>query len=69
MPKGRGVTGGLGRTKVQTKSQRAGLQFNVGRILRHLREARIAPRVSPLAGVYLSATIEVCGTCLGCGII
>ena len=41
-----------------TRSNRAGLQFPVGRIHRHLREGRYAERVGAGAPVYLAAVLE-----------
>ena len=55
------VTGGRGRKsgeKSQTRSFRAGLQFPVGRVHRHLREGRYAERVGAGAPVYLAAVLE-----------
>ena len=41
-----------------TRSNRAGLQFPVGRIHRQLREGRYAARVGAGAPVYLAAVLE-----------
>ena len=41
-----------------TRSFRAGLQFPVGRIHRHLREGRYAERIGAGAPVYLAAVLE-----------
>lgn len=41
-----------------SRSTRAGLQFPVGRIHRHLREGRYAKRVGAGAPVYLAAVLE-----------
>merc|ERR1711941_180240 len=41
----------------QTRSSRAGLQFPVGRVHRHLKEGRYAERVGAGAPVYLAAEI------------
>ncbi|KAK1906875.1 Histone H2A [Dissostichus eleginoides] len=49
---GRGKTGGKARAKAKTRSSRAGLQFPVGRVHRHLRKGNYAQRVgagAPLA--------------------
>ncbi|KAK1882596.1 Histone H2A [Dissostichus eleginoides] len=49
---GRGKTGGKARAKAKTRSSRAGLQFPVGRVHRHLRKGNYAHRVgagAPLA--------------------
>ena len=42
----------------QTRSFRAGLQFPVGRVHRHLREGRYAKRIGAGAPVYLAAVLE-----------
>ena len=42
----------------QTRSFRAGLQFPVGRVHRHLREGRYAERIGAGAPVYLAAVLE-----------
>ena len=46
------------RAPPKSKSSKAGLQFPVGRILRHLRQRRVAKRVSPNAAVYTTAVLE-----------
>jgi len=53
-------TGGRGKKEGSSKSRsfRAGLQFPVGRIHRHLREGRYAARVGAGAPVYLAAMLE-----------
>ena len=50
--------GKKGTGKSTTRSNRAGLQFPVGRIHRHLREGRYAERVGAGAPVYLAAVLE-----------
>lgn len=53
--------GGKGKGKgsgSSTRSSRAGLQFPVGRIHRHLREGRYSDRVGAGAPVYLAAVLE-----------
>merc|ERR1712000_713182 len=54
--------GGKGKGKKSgassTRSSRAGLQFPVGRIHRHLREGRYADRVGAGAPVSLAAVLE-----------
>jgi len=52
---GRGKTAG---TKVTSRSNRAGLQFPVGRIARYLRVGKYAERVGAGAPVYLAAVLE-----------
>lgn len=54
---GRGK-GGKAKVKSLTRSNRAGLQFPVGRIHRHLRKGKYAQRVGGGAPVYLAAVIE-----------
>jgi len=56
-PKGKAGRGGSKREQ-QSRSKRAGLQFPVGRIHRHLREGRYAARVGAGAPVYLAAVME-----------
>lgn len=46
------------RTPGQSRSLRAGLQFPVGRIDRHLRKGRYAERIGGGAPVYLAAVLE-----------
>ncbi|XP_033934070.2 histone H2A type 1-like [Pseudochaenichthys georgianus] len=55
---GRGKTGGKARAKAKTRSSRAGLQFPVGRVHRHLRKGNYAHRVGAGAPVYLAAVLE-----------
>ncbi|KAI8077773.1 histone H2A [Halteromyces radiatus] len=45
-------------SKSQTRSSKAGLQFPVGRIHRHLRRGNYAQRVGAGAPVYLAAVLE-----------
>ena len=42
----------------KSRSKRAGLQFPVGRIHRHLRKGNFATRIGSGAPVYLAAVIE-----------
>ena len=44
--------------KAKTRSSRAGLQFPVGRIHRHLRKGNYAARIGAGASVYLAAVME-----------
>jgi histone H2A len=44
--------------KSTTRSSRAGLQFPVGRVHRHLRDGRYAARVGAGAPVYMAAVLE-----------
>lgn len=53
--------GGRGKpksTKSMSRSQKAGLQFPVGRIARFLKAGKYADRVGAGAPVYLSAVLE-----------
>ena len=60
------MVGGRGKAKAGKKSEstgksrsaRAGLQFPVGRIERHLRKGRYAQRMAAGAPVYLAAVLE-----------
>ncbi|XP_062865554.1 histone H2A-like [Trichomycterus rosablanca] len=54
----KGKTGGKARAKAKTRSSRAGLQFPVGRVHRHLRKGNYAHRVGAGAPVYLAAVLE-----------
>ncbi|XP_068435789.1 histone H2A.J-like [Clinocottus analis] len=55
---GRGKGAGKTRAKAKTRSSRAGLQFPVGRVHRHLRKGNYAQRVGAGAPVYLAAVLE-----------
>uniref|UniRef100_UPI00358E9518 histone H2A isoform X1 n=2 Tax=Myxine glutinosa TaxID=7769 RepID=UPI00358E9518 len=55
---GRGKGGGKARAKAKTRSSRAGLQFPVGRVHRHLRKGNYAERIGAGAPVYLAAVLE-----------
>eukprot|EP01147_Barroeca_monosierra_P001124 gene1124-4345_t len=55
---GRGKAGKAAGGKSKTRSSRAGLQFPVGRIHRHLRQGNYAQRVGAGAPVYLAAIME-----------
>ncbi|CAM6096115.1 unnamed protein product [Calypogeia fissa] len=46
------------KKKAVSKSQRAGLQFPVGRLARYLKNGRYAKRVGAGAPVYLAAVLE-----------
>ena len=54
---GRGK-GGKVKSRIKTRSFRAGLQFPVGRIHRFLRKGNYADRVGSGAPVYLAAVLE-----------
>jgi histone H2A len=57
-----GGRGGATRTgpreKSVSRSQRAGLQFPVGRLARYLREGRYSERIGAGAPVYMAAVLE-----------
>jgi len=55
---GRGGAKGKRTTKSVSRSNKAGLQFPVGRIHRHLRNGNFADRVGAGAPVYLAAVLE-----------
>lgn len=44
--------------RLGARSSRAGLQFPVGRVHRHLRQGRYAARVGAGAPVYMAAVLE-----------
>jgi histone H2A len=46
------------KSKRQTKTSRAGLQFPVGRILRKMHGENLAKRVGPKSAVYIAAVLE-----------
>uniref|UniRef100_UPI00358ED9F3 late histone H2A.L3-like n=1 Tax=Myxine glutinosa TaxID=7769 RepID=UPI00358ED9F3 len=54
----RGKGGGKTRVKAKSRSSRAGLQFPVGRVHRHLRKGNYAKRIGAGASVYLAAVLE-----------
>ncbi|KAF9004896.1 putative histone H2A-1 [Hymenopellis radicata] len=53
-----GKSGAGGDAKSQTRSSKAGLQFPVGRIHRHLKKGNYAQRIGAGAPVYLAAVLE-----------
>merc|ERR1711896_118371 len=55
---GRGGKGKASTSRPMTRSARAGLQFPVGRIARHMKAGRHADRVGAGAPVYLAAVLE-----------
>ncbi len=55
---GRGGKGKASASRAVSRSARAGLQFPVGRIARHLRQGRYAQRTGAGAPVYLAAVLE-----------
>ena len=61
MSSGGSTKGGRGKPKASksvSRSQKAGLQFPVGRIARFLKAGKYAERVGAGAPVYLSAVLE-----------
>ena len=50
--------GGKAKGKSKTRSSRAGLQFPVGHIHRHLHKENYAERIGAGAPVYLAAVME-----------
>ena len=58
---GKGGRGGKGKASASrpvSRSAKAGLQFPVGRVARHLRNSRAAARVGAGAPVYMAAVLE-----------
>jgi histone H2A len=61
--------GGRGKTKGSksiSRSQKAGLQFPVGRIARFLKAGKYAERVGAGAPVYLAAVLEYLAAEVSC---
>ena len=56
--KGKGGRGKAGAARAVSRSSKAGLQFPVGRIARHLKQGRFTERVGAGAPVYLAAVLE-----------
>ena len=55
---GRGKSGGKSKSKSKTRSSRAGLQFPVGRVHRHLKNGSYGSPIGGGAPVYLAAVME-----------
>ena len=57
---GRGKSGKSGKAKAggKSRSSRAGLQFPVGRVHRHLKNGNYGSRIGAGAPVYLAAVME-----------
>ena len=55
---GRGGKGKASASRPTSRSAKAGLQFPVGRVARHLRNSRAAARVGAGAPVYMAAVLE-----------
>ncbi|KAG6544122.1 hypothetical protein Mapa_014434 [Marchantia paleacea] len=53
-----GRSGTAAKKKSVSKSQKAGLQFPVGRLARFLKNGRYAKRIGSAAPVYLAAVLE-----------
>ena len=60
------VKGGRGgsKKKATSRSAKAGLQFPVGRVHRHMKLGRYASRIGAGAPVYLAAVLEYMAACL-----
>ena len=56
--KGKGKGGRGDKKKATSRSAKAGLQFPVGRVARHMKNARVASRIGAGAPVYLAAVLE-----------
>ncbi|NXD20193.1 H2AL protein, partial [Spelaeornis formosus] len=52
------VADSSGHTPKRSKSAKAGLQFPVGRVFRHLRRGKYADRIGSGAAIYLAAVLE-----------
>ncbi|OAF64858.1 hypothetical protein A3Q56_07437 [Intoshia linei] len=55
---GRGKSGKSKNIKSKSRSSKAGLQFPVGRIHRHIRKGNYGPRIGGGAPVYMAAVME-----------
>ena len=55
---GRGKKAGGVKGKAVSRSAKAGLQFPVGRVARHMKKAKVAARVGAGAPVYMAAVME-----------
>ncbi len=53
------LSGGKTRGKGKSRSLRAGLQFPVSRVHRHLRKGTYSERIAGGSPVYLAAVLEV----------
>ena len=58
MAKSRATSVATSKAAKKSRSKRAGLQFPVGRIHRHLRKGNFATRIGSGAPVFLAAVIE-----------
>lgn len=56
--KGKGTRGKAANVTKTSRSQKAGLQFPVGRISRFMKQGRYAERIGAGAPVYLAAVLE-----------
>ncbi|NXA89719.1 H2A protein, partial [Melanocharis versteri] len=52
------VAGSSGSASKRSKSAKAGLQFPVSRVYRHLRRGKYADRIGSAAAIYLAAVME-----------
>jgi len=57
--RGKATAGGKGRSKGKSRSLRAGIQFPVSRVHRHLRKGNYGERIAGGSPVYLAAVLEV----------
>ena len=56
--KGKSASAEKAKAGAKSRSARAGLQFPVGRVARHMKNARVASRIGAGAPVYLAAVLE-----------
>ena len=56
--KGKGKGGRGEKKKATSRSAKAGLQFPVGRVARHMKKSRVASRIGAGAPVYMAAVLE-----------
>lgn len=49
------------KARKMTETRRAGLTWPVSRVRKSIKDARLAPRISKAAPLYLASILEYCG--------